>query len=89
MEELDLANNQIGDDGAQCIANVLLTNNVRISLFIFSTHLFILSIQTLSNLSIEANNIGPVGFEHIVKALKKNIVIAILIYISSRYSRIF
>ncbi len=73
MITLDLAFNQIDDQGAQDLANALQHNNVTIlptfRLIQRFTHYFS---QTLTTLNLSSNETGDLGAQHLADALQHN-----------------
>jgi Ran GTPase-activating protein (RanGAP) involved in mRNA processing and transport len=79
LTKLHLSNNQIGDAGAQHLADALRNNTVILILSssISYTHLHFF-IQTLTTLDLNHNQIGDAGAQHLADALRNNTVTLIL-----------
>lgn len=75
---LDLRYNNLGDEGAQHLADALRNNAVSIMLPSdrLCSHLDILS-QILTTLKLDCNQIGSVGIQHLVDALQNNTITSI------------
>jgi hypothetical protein len=73
---LYLESNQIGDIGAEYLADVLKNNEVIyfVNIFYFSLT-FTFFIQTLIGLNLESNQIGDIGADYFADVLENNQVI--------------
>jgi len=70
---LDIGNNQIGDKGAQYVANALHRNIVSHFFYSYTTfHNTNPTYKTLTTLNLEWNQISDEGAEYLADALKNN-----------------
>jgi Ran GTPase-activating protein (RanGAP) involved in mRNA processing and transport len=73
LTTIGLVGNQIGNEGAQYLANTLQQNKVaQLTSLVFSqpfTHYFL---QILTTLNLSNNRIGAEGAQHLVNALQQN-----------------
>ncbi|CAF3871208.1 unnamed protein product [Rotaria magnacalcarata] len=73
LTTLDLSYNDIGEDGAQYLANALATNKVTLNQPLCVEYIVNLFLkQTLTTLDLTGNNIGEDGAEHLANALATN-----------------
>jgi uncharacterized membrane protein len=66
------SNNQIGDDGAQHLAEVLRKKKVMTELIWSNTYSFYLFTQTIAVLTLHQNRIKDIGVQYLADALRSN-----------------
>lgn len=71
---LNLAENRIGDQGANYLADVLRHNTVKILQSCISSSCLFKRIQTLNKLNLHENRIGDQGIQYIADSLTHNTV---------------
>jgi Ran GTPase-activating protein (RanGAP) involved in mRNA processing and transport len=71
--EVDLAQNEISDEGAQHLAHAFENNTAsQILLYSFLLHLHFFLIQSLTTLNLSSNGIGAEGAQHLAHTFKNN-----------------
>jgi len=77
LTAVDLGQNNIGNQGAQYLANALHQNEVTrlTSMYFLVNYSFMIFLQALVKLNLSSNEIGPQGAEYLANALKQNMVV--------------